>query len=236
MSGEEIELLGGQVNKVVRLGDTVRRTMVWDRTLAHQLLRHLETAGFDGAPRFLGLDELGREILTYLPSDLAVDADGFSDAQLGAAAVLLRRFHDATESFEPVRRSGAEILCHNDWTPANTVFRASMPYGMIDFDTVAPGTRLWDVSYSAWTWLDLSDPAYSADEQLRRLQLICVSYDHPSCTLAHLTAYLPTRQAGHARWARDRNMAAAEAWALKCMYWTVQHVTERVHPTGLPEL
>jgi hypothetical protein len=217
MDEEEIELLGGQVNKVVRRGDTVRRSMSWDRTIAHQLLRHLEAVGFDGAPHFLGLDLLGREILTYLPSDLGFDADGFSDVQLAAAAALLRRFHDATESFELVRRSGAEILCHNDWTPANTVFRASMPYGMIDFDTVAPGTRLWDVSYSAWTWLDLSDPAYSGDEQVRRLKLFCASYDHPSCTLEHLAGYLPTRQAGRARWARDRNMEAAEAWALKCI-------------------
>lgn len=235
MDGDEVELRGGQINKVVRLGDTVRRTMSWDRTIAHQLLRHLEAVGFDGAPRFLGLDASSREILTYLPSDLPSDADGFSDMQLAAAAILLRRFHDATESFALVGESGAEVMCHNDWTPANTVFRGAVPYGMIDFDTVMPGTRLWDVSYSAWTWLDLSDPAYSPDEQLRRLELFCASYDHPSCTLPHLAAYLPTRQAGRARWARDRNMTAAETWALKCMYWTVQHLTERLHPTGLPE-
>lgn len=235
MDGEEIELRGGQVNRVVRLGGTVRRSMTWDRAMTHQALRHLEAVGFDGAPRFLGLDDLGREILTFLPSDLPADADGFSDAQLASAAALLRKFHDATESFAPVRDSGAEILCHNDWTPANAVFRGAVPYGMIDFDTVAPGTRLWDVSYSAWTWLDLSDPAYSPQEQLRRLELFCASYGHPSCTVQHLAAYLPTRQAGRARWARDRNMREAEAWALKCMYWTVQHLTERVHATGLPE-
>lgn len=235
MDGNEIELPGGQVNKVVRLGDTVRRTISWDRTLVHQVLRHLETMNFAGAPRFLGFDALGREILTFLPSDLAFDADGFSDIQLAAAASLLRRFHDATVSFPLVRQSGAEVLCHNDWTPANTVFRETMPYGMIDFDTVAPGSRLWDVAYSAWTWLDLSDPAYTPDEQLRRLKIFCSSYDHPSCTIEHLAGYIPTRQAGRARWARDRNMPEAEAWALRCMYWTVQHLSERVHPTGLPE-
>lgn len=236
MGGNEVELPGGLVNKVVRVGDTVRRTMAWDRTIAHQLLRHLEKGGFEGAPRFLGLDPLGREILTYLPSDLECDADGFSDDQLTAAAALLRSFHEATLDFAPVVKAGAEVLCHNDWTPANTVFRGTMPYGMVDFDTVAPGTRLWDVSYSAWTWLDLSDPAFSADEQLRRLELFCTGYDHPSCTLVHLAAYIPTRQASRARWARDRNMPEAEAWALKCMYWTVQNLSERVHHTGLPEI
>ena len=235
MSSNEVELLGGQVNRVVRLGDTVRRTIAWDRALAHQLLRHLEAREFEGAPRFLGLDSHGREILTYLPSDLEYDADGFSDKQLAAAASLLRRYHEATVDFIPVVEAGAEVLCHNDWTPANAVFRNAVPYGMIDFDTVALGTRLWDVSYSAWTWLDLSDPAFSGDDQLRRLDLFCAGYDHPSITLEHLAGYIPTRQAGRARWARDRNMPEAESWALKCMYWTVQNLTERVHRTGLPE-
>ncbi|MVS99025.1 phosphotransferase [Devosia marina] len=235
MGGNEIELFGGLINKVVRVGDTVRRTMSRDRTTAHHLLRHLETRGFEGAPRFLGVDALGREILTYLPSDLKFDAASFSDDQLTAAAALLRSFHEATLDFALVVEAGAEVLCHNDWTPANTGFRNAIPYGMIDFDTVAPGTRLWDVSYSAWTWLDLSDPAFSADEQLRRLELFCSGYDHPSCTVAHLAGYIPTRQAGRARWAKDRNMPEAEAWALKCMYWTVQNLSERVHRTGLPE-
>ncbi|WP_131764830.1 hypothetical protein [Candidatus Protofrankia californiensis] len=35
----------------------------------HTLLRHLATVGFDGAPRVLGIDEHGREILTYLDGD-----------------------------------------------------------------------------------------------------------------------------------------------------------------------
>ena len=30
------------------------------------VLRHLEAAGFDGAPRLLGIDEHGREVLTYI--------------------------------------------------------------------------------------------------------------------------------------------------------------------------
>lgn len=223
------------MNRVVRLGDTVRRTMTWDRTMAHHLLRHLEASGFDGAPRFLGLDDESREMLDFLPSDLPPDASGFSDAQLAAAAALLRRFHDATEDFGPVRESGAEVICHNDWTPANTVFRAKMPYAMIDFDTVAPGTRLWDCCYSAWTWLDLGDPDYSSHEQLRRLALFCEAYAHPSCTLWHVAAYVPARQAGRARWARARSMQEAVVWVENCMDWTLLNITERIHPTGLPE-
>jgi hypothetical protein len=35
----------------------------------HALLRHLEDVGFDGAPRALGFDDQGREMLSYLPGD-----------------------------------------------------------------------------------------------------------------------------------------------------------------------
>lgn len=233
MDGIEIELPGGQVNKVIRVGDTVRRTVLGDRTVQQQFLRHLEAIGFDGAPRFLGHDEHGRETLTFLPSDLPHDADGFSDEQIVAAARLLRRFHDASESFPPVTQLRAEVMCHNDWTPANTMFRAGMPYAMIDFDTATPGTRLWDVAYSVWTWLDLSDPAFSGDDQLRRMALFSAAYGHASCTLAHIAGYLPARQAGRARWAQANNQPAGATWALNCLDWTLGNITERVHPTGL---
>lgn len=33
----------------------------------HALLSHLHAAGFHGAPRPLGLDEPGREVLTFIP-------------------------------------------------------------------------------------------------------------------------------------------------------------------------
>ena len=64
-SGEEV-LSGGYSTPVVRVEDTVRRaTGPWSPAV-HGLLRHLERRGFDGAPRFLGLDDRGREVLTFI--------------------------------------------------------------------------------------------------------------------------------------------------------------------------
>lgn len=147
----EIVLRGGQVNSVVRVEDTVRRTGGSGRSLQHALFAHLAARGFDAAPRFLGHDEQGREMLTYLPGHVPVGEGDFSDRQLGNAARLLRAYHDATVDFAPVQAAGAEVMCHNDWTPANTVMTDGMPTGMIDFDTARPGTRLWDLTYSVWT-------------------------------------------------------------------------------------
>ena len=68
----EIPLAGGDVTEgVVRVGDTVRRPVGLHSPLVHALLAHLESVGFAGAPRFLGVDEAGREVLSYIDGEVA---------------------------------------------------------------------------------------------------------------------------------------------------------------------
>ena len=64
----EVLLHGGITNAglVSRVGDTVRRPWRPTSPATHALLDHLERVGFDGAPRFLGVDDRGREILSYI--------------------------------------------------------------------------------------------------------------------------------------------------------------------------
>jgi len=81
----------------------------------HALLRDLERVGFAGAPRFLGIDEIGREILTYIEGDVPDNiSPSFRDRQLVEAAELLRRYH-TTRPPSPcslgTRRSSATTTC-----------------------------------------------------------------------------------------------------------------------------
>ena len=115
-------LRGGAVNpSVVRIGDTVRRTPSEATPAVHDLLHHLETKGFDGAPRALGFDEDGREVLTFIDGHVSLD-DAWpdvlrEDSGLVAVVHLLMRFHDAIADYAPPglapgrdrvpRRSGA---------------------------------------------------------------------------------------------------------------------------------
>ena len=97
MDDEERPLGGGRfTGGIVRVGDTVRRPLSGDHALQQGLLLHLERKGFLATPRFLGMDRLGREILSFLPGDVPDELGHFSDAQLVEASALLRRFHDAT--------------------------------------------------------------------------------------------------------------------------------------------
>lgn len=84
------EFLGGTLNKVVKIGDTVHR-QVKGGPILHSYLQFLEKAGMDGVPRFLGLDEQGREILTYLPGKTQENGIPLGHPLLGSEETILRR-------------------------------------------------------------------------------------------------------------------------------------------------
>ena len=97
MFDEGMVLLGGRTTSgVVRVGQTVRRPMNPHSDFVHRLLGHLKAKGFAGAPRFLGVDSYGREILSYLPGDVPSELGEFTRSQRVSAARLLRELHDAT--------------------------------------------------------------------------------------------------------------------------------------------
>ncbi|MBO0835590.1 MAG: aminoglycoside phosphotransferase family protein, partial [Actinobacteria bacterium] len=77
MSQHEELLPGGNVTRgVVRVGDTVRRpTGPWTASV-QDLLLHLKSAGFQGAPEPLGFDDQGREVLRFVAGTPAW-GDGF---------------------------------------------------------------------------------------------------------------------------------------------------------------
>jgi hypothetical protein len=195
----EIPLSGGNVNAaVVRSGNTVRREQTPHSATIHQLLLHLERKGFEGSPRFLGIDEGGREILSFIEGGTGIPpAIWQSDGPPAATAMLLRRYHEAALDFQPP--SGAswaftypdpqrhEVICHNDFAPYNFVYAPSdgaTPLAVLDFDLAGPGPRLRDVAYAAYWLAPLS---FSGGEQKeyalrdlsegsRRLKLFCTVY------------------------------------------------------------
>jgi aminoglycoside phosphotransferase (APT) family kinase protein len=83
------------------------------------------------------------------------------------AARLLRQLHDAT--VDCALRDGHEIVCHGDASPCNCVFVDGVPTAFIDFDGAHPGSRLEDVGYAAWLWIDIGNDELPADRQARRV-------------------------------------------------------------------
>ena len=181
----EQSLPGGFVTTVVRAGKTVRRAQPEDPAYVHAVLGWLERQGWDGAPRFLGTDELGREVLSFIDGHVAWEPvqppSVTSDASLARVAGLVREFHDLTAG-TPLA-AGAEVVCHNDLSPRNTVYRDGgaglAPLAFIDWDMAAPGERIHDLAHVCWQYLALGpgvdDPAATG----RRMRLICDAYGLP---------------------------------------------------------
>jgi len=176
-------LRGGYRTPVERVGDTVLRSPGARAAYVHVLLEFLEGRGWTGAPRFLGMDDTGREVMSYLPGHVAwhiptQPADVWSPASLAQGAALLRELHDLTAG-TPLAE-GAEVVCHNDLSPRNTVYRDSgdglRPVAFIDWDSAAPGNRLSDVAQMCWQYTGIGQQASSDTEAGGLLRVICDGY------------------------------------------------------------
>jgi hypothetical protein len=135
---DEQPLPGGNAGGAVLAGGTVRRPAGPWTPAVHALLRHLEARGFAGAPRVLGLDEQGREILTYLPGETVGTARPWppwvhSDEALRQVGRWLRGYHDAVSDFVPPPEARwrtsrrpwqpGYVVGHNDAAPYNAVWQ-----------------------------------------------------------------------------------------------------------------
>jgi Phosphotransferase enzyme family len=166
MSDDEEALRGW--NRAVKIGDTIRRPARPSSRTVQALLRHLKAQGFEGAPEGFGFDERGREILSYLPG-LAEHYPWrsfvHSEGNLYRVARLLRRYHDATVSFRAPDDAAwsvaipgtAEVICHGDIGPYNTIYVQEEAVAFIDFESAAPGPRAWDVAFAVYRFAPLCE-------------------------------------------------------------------------------
>jgi len=170
------------VSEVVRDGETVRRTPSQNAPFVRELLELFAQLGWAGAPRFLGIDAAGREILSFIPGHAAWERvqppEVVCDESLAAVARLVREFHDLTAGS---RLAGAEqVVCHNDLSPMNTVYRdrgyGLRPVAFLDWDFAAPGLRIHDVAHMCWTYLDLGPSIGNPAAAVSGMRVMCDAY------------------------------------------------------------
>jgi hypothetical protein len=167
----------GVTQGIMRIGDTVRRPLRPFSLTIQAYLAHLRDAGFTGAPLPLGLDEQGREMLSFVPGDVPrnpLPPETAGDDVLVALARLIRALHEASAGWvpppgavwggtpasagRPVTTKPTELVSHCDYYPGNVVFRDGLPVALIDFDMAHPTTRLYDITNALWYWAPLCDP------------------------------------------------------------------------------
>ncbi|WP_238157484.1 phosphotransferase [Kribbella sp. VKM Ac-2571] len=193
------DMLPGGFDRGAALVDgTVRRTAGPWTSAVHALLAHLDLVGFEGAPRPLGFDADGREMLTFLAGETVGQARPWpswthSDDALGDVAGWLRRYHAAVADFVPPsssywREGGAwepgQVIAHNDAAPYNAVWSADGLVGFVDWDMAGPMPAELDAAWVAFSWVPLHAPHVVIAEGFtdlpsrpRRLELFLRSYD-----------------------------------------------------------
>ncbi|GAA0982865.1 hypothetical protein ENKNEFLB_04084 [Nocardioides aquaticus] len=171
----EVPLAGGEVNEVVRVGDTVHRTAgAWTPSV-QRVLAHLRAEGFDLSPAPLGTDDRGREVVSWLPGTTAarpwpaalLREDGVHQAAaavvgLGAALATYEARPDDVWRHGGVPGPGSTTLRHGDLGLWNTVWSGDRLTGIIDWDYLEPSPPLWDLAQLCWYVLPVRPTRWAA--------------------------------------------------------------------------
>ncbi len=236
---DETPLTGGNVSDgVARVGDTVRRPAGPWTPAVHALLRHLRSVGFDAAPRPLGIDDRGREILTFAPGrTLWPDRMDLLDPpeRLARVARLVRDYHDAAAGFTPppdaawqylvpVPDDAPTVIGHLDIAPWNLVVDESTDsWVLIDWDNARPTTRLWDLAYACHGFVRLTPvPAFGRPDRQTadRLRLFADAYGLDERERRDLVPLLGGRVRGMHDFLAAQAALGVEPWAT---HWREGH-------------
>ena len=221
MPAVEEPLTGGNVTTgLVRVGDTVRRPAGPQTPAVHAVLEHLHDVGFRHAPRSLGLDEQGRHVMEYVPGVMAHPAaPGTPPLDAAAVGHLARELHDALDGWQPpadavwacpIPTDGEDLVVHNDLAPWNVVV-ARDRLVVIDWDGCSPGTRTWDLAYTAHGVVPL-DPSTPWETVAERLRALIDAYGLDAPGRARLVATLAPRSWSMHRLLHDGHVTGREPW------------------------
>lgn len=223
MNEGEQALTGGNLNRdVVRIGTTVRRMAGPWTPAVHDLLSHLAERSYP-APRPIGIDNQGREVLSFIPGECAhpnhLEAIA-TDAAMRRVGKLIADYHRAqadyvrpgdavwrTEGQDPT--GATEVLAHNDLAPWNLIV-GQKGWVFIDWDLAAPGRRMWDLAWALHSFVGLWPDSPLTDCQIiGRISAFCDGAEVADRDRPELLVIVVERTRHHVAMLRDRARSGA---------------------------
>ncbi|MDC7126258.1 MAG: phosphotransferase [Spirochaetales bacterium] len=173
MEPKSFEILdGGNMNKPLKKGNLIYKDITIASETIHQLLCHVRKKGILWVSESIGIQD-GKHVFSFINGEVPDYSPQWlwNKKLLFDIALRLRQWHDATMDFEPSNAKWLlkndepnEVICHSDFAPYNCVFENLQFKGLIDFDVCAPGSRLWDIAYTAYTFIPLRPDNYDMDK------------------------------------------------------------------------
>ena len=102
----------------------------------------------------MGIDENGRDSFSFVDGFVPDEIGFTTPEQLYKFMKIVRKLHDISLRFT---NSPHQVLCHNDLSPCNTVFKNDTPVAVIDWDSVSIGERWQDLTYILWQWINIGN-------------------------------------------------------------------------------
>ncbi|MBN2730587.1 MAG: phosphotransferase [Bacteroidales bacterium] len=170
INGQTLE--GGLMNAPTLLDNKVYRQITKSTETIHQLLKHARSKGINWIPEPISFD-LNTEVLSYIKGEVPHEMPSWiwNQSVLTQVALRMREWHDATVDFECDNPKWSfdtntehQVICHNDFAPYNCVFVHGDFVGLFDFDLCSPGSRLWDMSYTAYRYIPIM-PTVAIEEE-----------------------------------------------------------------------
>jgi len=205
---------------VRRVGNTVRKPAGFWTPAVDALLGHLAAAGFAGAPRALGRDELNRQVLEYIPGQLAHDLPPLDASGLQRIGRLIRQLHDACADFVAppgarwqvvIRPDREDLICHHDLAPWNLIIGPDR-WVFIDWDGAGPGSRLWDLAWAVAGFVPMTgggDPETDGP----RLRALADGYGLTAVQRRELPPLIGAHARGMFDLLRDSAQTGEQPWA-----------------------
>ncbi|MFD1902163.1 phosphotransferase [Enterococcus termitis] len=179
----------GNMSTITKKGNTIYKSKPYNSQTMKRFLNYMERYNLN-MPRYLG-ETADKIHLSYVKGNsihINIDSIPFEEkvVMINSAAQLLATFHKATENFLILEEdkyflsyNGSleiDVICHNDFAPYNLTFENFEAIGIIDFDTICPAPREWDIAYALYRFILIDKNRESEYQELIKLFLKAYNY------------------------------------------------------------